>query len=308
MFRSLWLHGSRLAKTWHPDCWIGAITSQSVNPSMKIRLFTLLSLLAATTPGHATSIDLTTGLSYHQNFDSLANTGTNVAWVNGSTLDGWSLFTAAGTPITTYNANDGSSNTGSFYSYGDPTTDRALGGLGSGAAYFGSPASGATAGYIAVSFTNFSAVAWDSFTTSWNGEEWRNGGNTSAQTMVFQYGVGSTFSSVASWITPGGSFNWTSPVTGATAAPVDGNVAGLVTGVGGTVTGLTLNPGDTLWLRSVETNDVGNDHGLAIDNFSFSDSDSAPTPEGGSTFVMLGLSLCGLVTMGRKASRRNAVI
>ena len=67
------------------------------------------------------------GQVYTQNFDTLATTGSSVAWANDSTLAGWSLFRqpAPGTAITSYAANDGGSNTGSFYSYGTGTsTDR----------------------------------------------------------------------------------------------------------------------------------------------------------------------------------------
>jgi hypothetical protein len=40
--------------------------------------------------------------------------------------------------------------------------------------------------------------------------------------------------------------------------------------------------GDTLWIRWVEKNDMGNDHGMAIDNFSFSvPTSGGPTPLAG---------------------------
>lgn len=223
--------------------------------------------------------------SYNQDFNSLVSAGTNQAWSNNTTLQGWSLFTGAGTAIESYNAGTGSSTAGSFYSFGLAADDRALGGLGSGGTYFGSPATGAVAGYIAVQFINGSGSTLDSFSLSFTGEQWRNGGNATAQTMVFQYGFGTAFSDVGSnWITPGGSFNFTSPVTGTTAAAVDGNVAGRVPNLGGAVTGLNWNDGQSLWLRWVEANDAGNDHGLAIDDFRFSVT-AVPEP---SSMLLLG--------------------
>jgi hypothetical protein len=253
------------------------------------------------------------GTTYTQNFDSLASAPTtanvtSIAWANDSTLAGWSLFVqpAPGTAPTTYIAGNGSSNAGSFYSYGSAaSTDRALGGLGSGGAYFGSPvpASGAVAGWIALALTNASGSDYDNFTVAFNGEQWRNGGTTTsvnpvAQTMVLQYGFGSTFSSVGTWNTPGGSFEFTSPVitNAGTGAAVDGNVAGLVTGLGGTIN-TTWSAGQTLWIRWVENNDVNNDHGLAIDNFSLSVA-AVPEPE---TYAML---LAGLGLLGFVARRR----
>ncbi|MEP0925408.1 cadherin-like domain-containing protein [Leptolyngbya sp. ST-U4] len=218
--------------------------------------------------------------SYSQNFDSLLTSGTTNTWTNDTLLPGWLLFNSSGTTITTYAAGTGTGNTGSFYSFGPTTgtmTDRALGGLGSGATYFGSPASGAIAGWIAFGATNTSESTFSSFTLSFDGEQWRNGGNTSAQPMVLEYGFGSSFNTVTTWIAPGSNFDWSSPIATASAAAVDGNGAGLVSGRGGTIS-TSWAPSDTLWVRWIERNDAGNDHGLAIDNFSLTASSfTSPT-------------------------------
>ena len=218
------------------------------------------------------SADVLFSGSYSQNFDTLANTGTST-WANDSTITGWYLYNSWGAAITSYTTGNGGGTTGSFYSYGATSAaDRALGGLASGGAYFGSPASGALAGYIAVALQNTSGSTFDSFTISFDGEQWRNGGNATlaAQTMQLQYGFGATFAGVSTWNSPGGNFDWASPVTAATAAAVDGNVAGLVASRGGAISSVTWNNGDTLWIRWIENNDVGNDHGLAVDNLSLS--------------------------------------
>ncbi len=170
--------------------------------------------------------------------------------------------------------------------------------MGSGGSYFGAPLSGATAGYVAVGFTNDSGQALSGFTLAFDGEQWRNGGNTSAQTMVLEYGFGSSFAAVSSWTAPGGTFDWTSPVTGSAAGPVDGTTAGLVAGRGGRLDA-TWAPGQTLWVRWDEVNDVGNDHGLAIDNFSLS---VAAVPEPASWSLALG----GLALMAVRLQRRRA--
>ena len=112
--------------------------------------------------------------------------------------------------------------------------------------------------------------------------------------MVLEYGFGSTFSTVSSWTAPGGNFDWSSPVVGSTAAALDGNVAGLVPGKGGTISNLTWPAGGTLWLRWIENNDVGNDHGLAIDDFSFSTVAAAVVPEPASLLVWGGIGLLGV--------------
>ncbi|MDO5625471.1 MAG: hypothetical protein Q4G71_12385, partial [Pseudomonadota bacterium] len=206
--------------------------------------------------------------NYAQNFDSLADSGSSNAWANGQTLEGWYLFDRNKGDITTYLAGSGTGTGGGFYSFGSSASDRALGGLGSGGAYFGNAASGAVAGWIALAATNNSGSAIDRVTIRFNGEQWRNGGNTSAQPMTLEYGMGSSFAAVVTWTPAGADFNWASPVTGATAGAVDGNAAGRVADVGGTLTGLNWTAGQTLWLRWAEVNDNGNDHGLAIDDFS----------------------------------------
>ncbi|MCI0332795.1 MAG: hypothetical protein L0228_06190 [Planctomycetes bacterium] len=206
---------------------------------------------------------------YAQNFGTLPTSGTSLAWSNDSTLAGWSLFRqpVPGTAITAINAGDGSSSTGSFYSFGSvSSTDRALGGLGSGGAYFGSPASGAVAGWIALALTNDSGLTIDTLSFSYDGEQWRDA-TTSVQTMVLEYGFGSTFDTVSMWTAPGGGFDFTSPIHAGAIAQLDGNAAANKTfGLGGTLSGLGWAPGSTLWVRWVETNDSGNDHGLAVDN------------------------------------------
>ncbi len=235
---------------------------------------------------------------YTQDFDTLATSGTANAWANDATLAGWSLFNGTGAAMSAYAADNGGSNAGAFKSFGTSgSSERALGGVGSGGSVFGSPASGAIAGWIAVAFDNATGGALSGFTLGFDGEQWRNGGNTSAQTMVLEFGLGASFGSVAQWLTPEAGFAWTSPVTGSSSAAVDGNAAGRVASVGGSVA-LDWAAGQTLWLRWTELNDPGNDHGLAIDNLSFS---VTAVPEPG-TYAML---LSGLLAIGAYVRRRG---
>jgi hypothetical protein len=255
----------------------------------------------------ATIVYSTPGTPYTQNFDSLISSGTSQPWTNDSTLPGWVLYhqpAASPVAITAYSADTGSSNAGSFYSYGSAgSTDRALGSLGSGGAYFGSPASGSVAGWFAVGLTNASGGDINSVDVSYDGEEWRNGGNTSAQQMIAQYGFGSSFTAVANWIATPASFTFTSPIATATAAALDGNAAANRTaGLGGTLD-LTATPwaaSSTLWVRWIETNDLGNDHGLAVDNFSL----NAPVVPEPASAALLGLGVSALLMRRRKQIAR----
>lgn len=276
---------------------------------MSLRLLTLAALAATSLSSHA-AISITDPTStYTQTFNSLTtNTLSSTTWTNDSTLAGWSLFTYKNDAIVSYIGGTGSSNAGSFYSFGlGGDSDRALGGLGSAGGsgnYFGSPqpAGGSVAGYIAVAFTNGTSSTLDSFSLGFDGEQWRYGGNTTPQSMVLQYGFGSSFTDVTTWTTPGAAFNWTSPVTSTPSTTLTGNGAGLVSNLGGTISGLQWQTGETLWVRWIENNDAGNDHGLAIDNFSLSvTAVTAPVPEP-STYAML---LAGLGAVGVVARRRR---
>ncbi len=227
--------------------------------------------------------------SYSQDFNSLAASGTLNAWENDTTIPGWHLFRQpASTPvaITAYNADTGASNAGSFYSFGSTgSSERALGGLASGGTYFGAPVSTAVAGWIALALKNTSGNAINKVNISFNGEQWRDGGNTAtpaAQSMVLEYGYGNTFDQVTSWITAGGDFNWSSPIYTATAAAgaaVNGNTTGIVSAKGGELNLTSPWAVDTnLWLRWIENNDFGGDHGLAIDDVSITTPTTTPTP------------------------------
>ncbi|CAN5412281.1 hypothetical protein BH11PSE9_BH11PSE9_19580 [soil metagenome] len=252
----------------------------------------LLAGLATAPAGAAITLSVASPV-YSQNFDSLAASGANNTWTNDATLPGWSLLKADGSAVATYAAGNGSSNAGAFYSFGTDA-DRALGGVGSGGAYFGSPLSGTVAGYVAASFVNATGAKLGGFDIGFSGEQWRNGGNTSAQAMVFSYGFGTSFADV-SWTTPGAGFDFASPVFGATAVAVNGNAAGHVAGLGGNVTA-PWDAGQTLWVRWTERNDVGNDHGLAIDDLTLSVS-VTPVPEPETYALMLaGLLLVATVT------------
>ena len=152
---------------------------------MKTTILAVAATMASAVAAYAINVP-NNGFTYGQDFNGLASSGTGVAWANDSTLSGWHLFRqpAPGTAITSYDTSTGTSTTGSVYSYGSDAADRALGGLGSGGAYFGNPGGGAVAGWIAVAFQNTSGGLLTGFTATWNGEQWRNSASA-AQTMVF---------------------------------------------------------------------------------------------------------------------------
>jgi endonuclease G len=201
------------------------------------------------------------GVPLTENFDTLASTGTNITWVDNGTIPGWYSSRA------TYNSGTGSSNTGALYSFGvtgtNPVSDRALGSVASG---------GTGAVFHAVRLTNNTGATITSLDISYVGEQWRNGGNTVAHTLTFQYQVANSGvitganTPAAEWTTFS-ALNFTGPVVGATATVLDGNAPANRVAISATLA-VTVNGGQEIWLRWQDPDDTGNDHGLAIDDFS----------------------------------------
>jgi hypothetical protein len=123
---------------------------------------------------------------------------------------------------------------------------------------------------MALALMNGTESLIESFTVKFDGEQWRQGGNTTPQTMVLEYGFGATFDAVAGWTAPGETFNFVSPITTGPGTLNGNEDANRVANLGGEITGVAWNPNDTLWIRWIEHNDAGNDHGLGVDNFEFS--------------------------------------
>ena len=226
-----------------------------------------------------------TGGTVTQTFDSLSNTGITNTFANNLTIPGVYAFQSAGSntagAITNYRADNGSSTTGSLYSFGTmAATERALGSLSSG-----------TPGTLSYGFvfTNNTGTTLSSIAVGYTGEEWRQGGNTAAQTLAFNYMIDPTAAAVTltnftatTGFTADTNLNFVTPTvaaSGTTGAALDGNAAANRTVLSDTINGLTISPGATIYLRFTDINDTGNDHALAIDDFSFSASGTTPVPE-----------------------------
>jgi uncharacterized protein len=252
---------------------------------------------------------LSGGLTYSQNFDSLSNTpaGTTYTWTDNATvgLTGWYAsrsYTAGTTSVygpyayTGYRVGDGSANNGTLWSFGTTlATDRALGTLASGTP---------KTNVFGVRILNDTANPLDTVTISYTGEQWRNGGNTAVQTLAFSYQVSATpFASPitdqnAGW-TPFSALNFNSPITGATAATLDGNLPANQTLFSSILlTGVTLNPGEEIFLRWGDVDDSGSDHGFGVDDFSVRFS-IVPEP---ATATLGGLAALGMLFWRRNRS------
>jgi len=273
----------------------------------------------------------TPGSSYLQNFDSLPNTPENTSLGNSPTvwtddnaspaagnfsILGWYLYYPTSTTEGGFNGHQrfrngsGSSGTGSYYSFGTSGSgERALGDVGANTlAPDGQTGNDAGNIYIGLRISNNTGQTLDSFTLNYTGEQWRDGGTSTAETMTFSYSTiatanstDATFFGYSSNMVNVASLSWTSPKATATAGTLDGNNAAnrvVVSPV--TITGLNWQPGTDLWLRWTDPQLSGKvDNGMAIDDLSFSADIAAPEP---ATATMLGLGMLvfGFFRKGRK--------
>ncbi|HEX8520800.1 MAG TPA: PEP-CTERM sorting domain-containing protein [Tepidisphaeraceae bacterium] len=276
--------------------------------------FAAAASLATVAP--AAVIYSTPGAAYTQNFDTLPNTPENVSLGNSPTgwiddtatpstgnfsIPGWYVFHPASLTEGGANAHQrmrigaGSSNTGSFWSYGTSTsTDRALGSLVSGTTVTTTPGQQ----YIAMRLTNSVGYTLDSFTLSYDGEQWRDGGNATpaAKTVTVEWSTtASAINDSAAYTAAGSAFDFTSTVNGTAASSGFGNTTGKVSVTGGTISGINWLPGTDLWIRWKDPRLSGNNAGMAIDNVSLS---AVPEP------ASLGLIAAAATLLGRRRRSR----
>ena len=225
-----------------------------------------------------------TGGTYSQDFNTLPSVGIPVpVWTNSSTLPGWYAWriadaqnatradpSAVVTPIsaTTFFVTSGGTNSGGIYSYGNSAdTNRALGSQGSGTPQDQS---------FCVVLKNDSSTTYNAVDISFIAEQWRNGGNATVQTVLFDYGIVDGTLDINT-ITPGNyvtgftnfpALDLVSIVNTATAAALDGTLAANQTPKSTSITGVQWAPGQFLVVRWYDNNDTGTDHGMGIDNLS----------------------------------------
>ncbi|HEX5833876.1 MAG TPA: Calx-beta domain-containing protein, partial [Pyrinomonadaceae bacterium] len=198
-----------------------------------------------------------------ENFDTLATAGTANAWSDNSTIGGlYAQFVAVGTNPTTYRASGGTDTTGAIYSFGT-TAERAFGSIGSN-----------TTGdiYYGFKLTNNTGTTITSLDVAYVGEQWRNGGNTTAQQLDFQYQVVAPGTITDANMPTSGwldfnALDFVGPVVGSTAGALNGNDPANRVAKSDTII-VTVNAGQEIWIRWKDTNDAGTDHGLAIDDVS----------------------------------------
>lgn len=197
--------------------------------------------------------------TYTQDFNTLTTAGTTTAF----SLTNWAIAETGTNANTDYRGGDGSSNTGDTYSFGTGTnTDRALGGV----------ASGSLRTSFGVSFINNTGQNITSVNVAYVLEQWRRANATGGakDTLYFSYSTDATSLTTGTW-TSVASLHGTSinSTPAGTALVLDGNNASNRATISGTISGVTITPGSSLWVKWADPNIVGNDDGLGIDDAVF---------------------------------------
>ena len=279
---------------------------------MKKLLLSASALVAMLTASNAQVISIaSTGSSvYSQNFNGLSTTTINATFsstsgnqtqlsaISGLTgVDGWygSKIAGSGSSATNFISDNGTLNTGSIYSYGAAAdSDRALGAIASGTN---------TMGYGAL-FKNDTLTTLDELTFTLTGEFWRSSTGTQ-NVLTFGYGKvdGVTVTNANFLTTTSATIFSALNIVGPAPVPSNGALNGndpanqlSLSGV--TLSGVALAPGETLFIRWQDTNETGNDAGLAIDNFALGA--AVPEPQ---TWALIGLGAFFMIWNLRRKRR-----
>ncbi len=233
---------------------------------------------------------------YSEDFNTLAISGTS----QSSLPNGWWIAELPGN--FTYQAGTGSSLTGDTYGFGSTSnTDRALGGL----------ASASNGPNFGVRYINNSGSAFSSFYFNLYMEQWRyGGGRTTPDSLYFYCAVNGNNDSLGfvrilngTW-TRYAAADMVSKVIQGAGGSLDGNSADNRQYYDFQITGLNVNPGDTLYLRWKDVNVSGSDDGLSIDDYSFSV--STPVPVKYTSFTAIKQTTSNLLKWSTASESNNS--
>ena len=223
----------------------------------RFAFFLLAAAMARTAAAQSVSLSAV-GSPYDQDFDSLASTNPSPN-TNNAMPPGWAFAETGTNANALYTAGTGSSTTGDTYSFGAAgSTERALGGL----------LSGALTPFFGASFTNNTGQTLTALTLAYTGEQWRLGATGRPDRLDFQLSTNATGVNTAgaTWIDYN-QLDFTAPISTGTVGALNGNVAPNRTALNATITGFSIAPGASFWIRWTDFNATGADDGLAVDDF-----------------------------------------
>jgi hypothetical protein len=263
------------------------VTPSTAHPTRRLPWLPLWCVALAAIPARA-QVNYTGG-GYVQNFDTLASAPANsagVRWTNNVTLPGWYA------DRTTFAVTNGTLG-GSAEAFDDTAVAANSGLFSFGAADSPERALGTRAATnapvrIGVRLVNQTGQTLTRFSVSYTGEQWFKSSAATAHTLVADYLFDASSLQAGGW-TRLGALTFTSPVTSAGAAALDGNAPGNSSTLVATVSGITWAPGQELWIRFSDLDEAGAEHGLAVDNFAlWTGDDSAVFFNGTNRYITMG--------------------
>lgn len=222
---------------------------------MRLRTSLVSVLFAAAVPPLAAVTITQFNVTYSENFDTLAQSGS----ANSVLPADWSVLETGSSANGTYAAGSGTSGTGNTYSFGlaPSLEDRALGAV----------RSSSVQSTWGMAVWNQTGAVISDLAIQYHGEQWRLGALGRQDRLEFSYSLDATSLSNGAW-TGVSALDFLSPTITGTLGALNGNAESNRQLIAHQLTGLSLASGSSLWLRWVDLDAAGSDDGLAIDDFS----------------------------------------
>jgi hypothetical protein len=150
-----------------------------------------------------------------------------------------------------------------------------------------------------VQIQNNSGSAITGFTISYIGEQWRLGATFREDRMDFQFSTDATGLAAGTW-TDVNALDFVAPIISPPTGPLDGNASPNRVSINGTIGGISVANGSTIWFRWTDFNAAGSDDGLAIDDFSLT-----AVPEPAEWGLLSALSLLGVAGFHSRRQSRH---
>jgi hypothetical protein len=263
--------------------------------SIAVLSFLSLAFFAFAAVQTKAQINITTlNTAYTQTFDGMGTSDLMLADdITGSLPGFYALREFGNTSPNLVSADNGSDTTEGFKNYGPSLQlDRSLGIL-----------PGPATGFMrfGARLVNVSGSPINAFQVTFTGEQWRNSGSQTPQTLVFAYRKAVSVNDLSTGTyTPVPALAFVSPNIGPGASGVDGNLPANRVTLTATFA-VSVLPGEEIMLRWEMLDQPGDDHGLSVDDLSV-------TPQGGTTAAPASISGRVVDASGRGIARTRVIL
>jgi hypothetical protein len=238
--------------------------------------------------------------TYDQDFNSLVDvnigSSTFYDWVNNYTIPGWYAALTDGEAISRIRATNGptSRNTTPLSISRSSGTEGAL--TLTGGTFTNDSVKH---GMFGVYFVNAGTTTITSLTISYRGEQWAHMSG-SEDRLDFQYSLDATSLSDGTWIDHNALDFVALKTSSSSPTQINGNSSGNYTSISATITGLSLAPGQTFWLRWVDFDGPDEEQVLGVDNFTLSATFASSIPEPSGYALAAGIGILAVVASRRR--------